>query len=247
MEPVYLSNKEIAQLMKLKTRGLNEKEERQGWPFKKVSKASGRAPKIFEVATLPDDIQIAWTKEIVKKRSVEKLRYAKSLPVRITYYAEDPPKRYDGKSRGLCKEAAQILSSVNLETLANEENDPTPTALLIHARFPSRICPECGYGEYKEELEKEELEKEEQKPEATAERSEEEKKNTADQSPNNEENEQKKEENSTSVKHCLHCGTKLIDSCPTCGEELCLPDQNFCSQGHQLRNDRAIPEYAKRK
>lgn len=226
----FLSNRDIIELTGLKKSGINQKGERQDWPYEKVGYKAGRDEKHYPIITLPDDIQVAWVTEILKKGSKEKIRYAKSLPIRTGYYAEGVPKRYDGKSSGICKEAAQLLSSINLEDLPDE---PSPYPVLFHGRAPSRICPQCGYGEYKDENLQMAIKNEEDTQESE--------KGSEQQKP-----EQNKNEKQNDHEHCIFCGTELIDHCPVCNEAVCHPNQNFCKQGHQLRHDRAIPEYAKK-
>lgn len=209
MQPVYLTNKEIAALTGLKVRGLTEKADRQKWPFEEEKGHGGQAPRIYQIATLPDDIQVKWVEDIIEKRSKEKLAFAKILPLRESYY--DNPKaktkHYDGKSYGLCRQAAELLIGINIQELCADSGQAN-TPLTVLACAPSLICPHCYYGKYKEKTEKT------SEPETP--------------------------------KYCLYCGTKLIDRCPTCGVELCLPDQNFCENGHQLRKDQALPDYAKK-
>lgn len=199
MTRIYLSNKDISQLTGRNHTGINEKGERQGWPYKEVAK-SGKPTKYYPIETLPDDIQISWVKSVVLNEELEALRFAMTLSERKRYYSKtSSKKRYDGKSQGLCKEALKIISGIQPETV-DEERNSFP---FVPLRAPVFICPECNYGEYKE----------------------------------------KETENDGG--HCLYCGAGLIDCCPECKESLCLPNQNFCRQGHQLRDNRAIPEHAR--
>ena len=123
---LYLKRLDIAYIACLTINGLGEKSIRQKWPS-----LPGKPIILYDINTLPDDIQIAWAswseekyQEAINKemeRGVKartdrvpppitsgQAKEAITWPVRNSYFVTGK-KVYDGESKGLCPAARKIL------------------------------------------------------------------------------------------------------------------------------------------
>ncbi|MDX2469033.1 MAG: S24 family peptidase [SAR324 cluster bacterium] len=119
---MFLTIPNIAQLLNVLERGVQQKAVRQEWPYESRAEGKGYPAHYYPLNQLPDNIQWACVKvgEVNREEAVELL----SWPLREKYF-QPKPKKYDGYSLGLFPEARKALLE-RFPDLSDIKPDPTP-------------------------------------------------------------------------------------------------------------------------
>jgi len=121
-KPIVLSIVEIADVLQKARASTQQKASRQGWYFEAVQ-GQGRAQHFYPLNALPDEVQVAWA-ETLKSEDLSKKAFA--LPDRLTFYKRGLIE-WDGKSRGLCPLAKEVLLKRFPKLAEIKPVQPTPT------------------------------------------------------------------------------------------------------------------------
>ena len=108
-----LTIKTVSLIAGIDSRLLQKQAQRKGWPHRAVKIGGGKPLYIYDMRTLPDDLQKAWAEKI-SIDSVDAVQKALGWEARGEYYkkirkGKGRPSFYWSGSGGLCPEAREIL------------------------------------------------------------------------------------------------------------------------------------------